>query len=120
MLRVERSNTVLYCARWPETVAFYRGLLGGAVTFQNDWFVEFAIGDGSHISVADAGRATIAPSGGAGITLSWKVADVESTRLILIDAGIAVSPVATRFGASVVDLFDPDGHRVELWTLRTP
>lgn len=116
MLRVERSNTILYCARWNETVAFYRGLLGGAVEFENEWFVELAVGDGSFLSIADAARATIAPAGGAGITISWRVTDVEATRLLLLDVGIAVTPVMTRFGAKVVDLFDPEGHRVELWS----
>lgn len=116
MLHVERSNTILYCARWNETVAFYRGLLGGAVTFENDWFVELAVGDGSYVSIADASRATIEPAAGAGITLSWQVADVEATRLVLLDVGIPVSAVITRFGAQVVDVFDPEGHRIELWS----
>ena len=27
-LSIQRANTVLYCRRWPETVAFYRTALG--------------------------------------------------------------------------------------------
>jgi len=116
MLRVERSNTILYCDRWPETAAFYRLLLGDVVTFENDWFVELAIGDGSHLSIADVTRATIAPAGGAGLTLSWQVADVETTRRLLVELGIDVTPVIRRFGASAIDVHDPEGHRIELWS----
>lgn len=115
-LHVGRANTILYCDRWAETVAFYRRLLGDVVTFENDWFVEFALGHGSALSVADAARATIGSSGGAGITLSWEVAEVAVVRDSLLAAGIEVSGVRRRFGSPVVDLFDPEGHRVELWS----
>lgn len=116
-LCVERANVVLYCERFSEAVAFYRSLLGpDSVTFKNDWFVELAVGDGSFVSVADAARATVASSHGAGITLSWQVDDVLVARAALIAAGFDVSPVRTRFGAPVIDLFDPEAHRVELWS----
>jgi catechol 2,3-dioxygenase-like lactoylglutathione lyase family enzyme len=117
VLSVERSNVILYCERWSETVAFYRQILGEAVTADRGWFVEFAVGDGSYLSVADAGRASIAPSYGAGLTLSWQVPDVESARDTLVTAGIVVSGVHRRFGSPVVDLHDPEGHRIELWSL---
>jgi catechol 2,3-dioxygenase-like lactoylglutathione lyase family enzyme len=116
MLRVERANTILYCERWADTVAFYRRLLGATVVFANDWFVELAVTDGASVSIADAGRASITSSGGAGLTLSWQVADVVRVREELVAAGVAVSDVRRRFGAPVVDLFDPEGHRVELWS----
>lgn len=117
MLPVVRANVILYCERFADTVAFHRALLGdAAVTFENDWFVELAVGDGSSLSIAHAARATIAPAGGAGITLSWQVDDVRAVRAALIDAGVEVSDVRHRFGSPVVDLFDPEGHRIELWS----
>lgn len=115
-IRVERANTIIYCDRWAQTVAFYRALLGDAVVFENDWFVELAVGTGSSLSVADASRATIASSGGAGITLSWEVADVVAERDRLLAGGFEVSGVRRRFGSPVVDVHDPEGHRVELWS----
>lgn len=116
VIEVEGANTILYCDHWSETVAFYRTLLGPAVTFESDWFVELRVGAGATLSIADTRRSSIASSGGAGITLSWQVADVVGTRDRLVAAGIAVSEVHRRFGSPVVDLFDPEGHRVELWS----
>lgn len=108
---------ILYCERFAATVAFHRALLGDdAVTFENDWFVELAVGDGSFVSIADASRTTILPAGGAGITLSWEVDDVRVVRDELAIAGVEVSEVRHRFGSPVVDLFDPEGHRIELWS----
>jgi predicted enzyme related to lactoylglutathione lyase len=116
-VRAVRANVILYCERWADTVAFHRALLGGAaVTFENDWFVELAVGDASFVSIADASRATVAPAGGAGITLSWQVDDVRASRDELLAAGFDVSEVRHRFGSPVVDLVDPEGHRIELWS----
>lgn len=117
MLSVERSNVILYCERWAETVAFYRRLLGGALTVDRGWFVELAVGDGTYLSVADAAHASIAPAGGAGLTLSWQVADVAAARTDLVADGFDVSAVHHRFGSPVVDLHDPEGHRIELWSI---
>lgn len=116
-MRVLRANVILYCERSVETSAFYRSLLGdAAITFENEWFVELAVGDGSFVSIADAAHATIAPAAGAGITLSWQVDDVRRTRDELVATGFEPSEVRHRFGSPVVDLFDPEGHRIELWS----
>ena len=74
---IERTNTILYCTSWKRTVEFYGDTLGFDVTHENDWFVEFALGDGSHLSIANADRATIGATGGSGITLSWQVPDID-------------------------------------------
>lgn len=116
MIRPARTNTILYCERWTETVAFYRDVVGLPEEFANDWFVEFALGAGSFLSVADAARASIRPSGGAGLTLSWQVADVAAVREELVAAGAAVGELRRRWGSPVLDLFDPEGNRVELWS----
>jgi catechol 2,3-dioxygenase-like lactoylglutathione lyase family enzyme len=115
VVTVRRSNTILYSARWEETVAFYRTTLALPVEFENDWFVEFAIGPGVSVSVADAERATIAPGHGAGITLSFQVDDLDELRSELLGAGIDVGRVSRRWGAPVVYLRDPSGNRLEFW-----
>ncbi len=116
MVHVERSNTILYCERWTETVAFYRDVLGFLVAFENDWFVEFAVHAGSFVSVADASRSSIRSGDGAGLTLSWQVADVDAVGASLRDAGVDVGDLITRFGARVIDVFDPAGNRIEFWS----
>ena len=116
VLEVERTNTVLYFERWTEAVAFYRDVLGFTVAFENDWFIEFAVHAGSFLSVADASRASIRAGDGAGLTLSWQVADVDAVRTSLRDAGTDVGEFATRFGARVFDVFDPAGNRIEFWS----
>lgn len=118
MLTVRRSNTILYTERWAETVAFYRDSLSLMVAFENDWFVEFALGSGSFVSVADAARSSIAPGRGDGITLSLLVDDVGAVRSDLLRAGVEVGEVGVRWGADVLDVHDPSGNRVEFWSER--
>ncbi len=120
MVDVRRSNTILYSDRWRATVAFYRDVLALGIEFQNDWFVEFAVGPGAFVSIADAARSSIAPGNGAGVTLSWRVDDVHRVRAELIDRGVAVGEVTTRWGSEVLDVFDPSGNRVELWSSDSP
>ncbi len=115
MVAVSRSNTILYTDRWAETVAFYRSTLGWPVEFENEWFVEFAIGPGSYVSVADARRATIDPGHGAGITLSLQVEDVQAVRAEVVRAGVDAPEIGQRWGADVLDIHDPSGNRLEFW-----
>ncbi len=113
---MERTNTILYCARWPETVNFYRRTLGLRTSFENDWFVEFDLGRGAFVSIADAARASISAGGGAGLTLSWQVSDVRTIRDSLVERGVAASPVSARWGAETTFVCDPEGNRIELWS----
>lgn len=110
------SNTILYCDPWAEVVDFYRTGLGLRSTMERDWFVEFELQPGAHVSVADARRATVAASDGSGLTLSWRVTDVAATRARLIANGVDVSPLETRWGAAACFAFDPAGHRIEFWS----
>ena len=114
-MTVRRSNTILYTDRWAETVAFYRESLSLAVVFENDWFVEFALGPTSFVSVADASRSSIAPGRGDGITLSLQVEDVHVVRADLLRAGVEVAEIGVRWGTEVLDVRDPAGNRVEFW-----
>lgn len=114
--RVNRTNTILYCHPFDETVAFYRDTLGMTVTAEKDWFVEFRLREGVYVSVADAARTTIPAGGGDGITLSWQVDDVRETRERLAAIGVAASAVEWRYGAWTIYLRDPAGNRIELWS----
>ena len=115
-LSIEVSNTILYCDSWNECVAFYRDTIGLTVTFENEWFVEFNITGTAMLSVADARRATIPSATGAGITLTWKVDSVADARARLMRLGVAMTPLSTRWRATVCYCHDPEGHRIELWT----
>lgn len=113
---VQRTNTILYCRYWQPTVHFYREQLGFPVSFENDWFVEFALTEDSFLSVADARQATIADVKGQGITLTLKVPDVEDTRRKLAGQGIDTTAIRHRWGAAIFYCYDPEGHRLEFWS----
>ncbi|HSH70949.1 MAG TPA: VOC family protein [Deferrisomatales bacterium] len=115
-MEIRTANTILYCARWQETVTFYRSVLGLRVTHETDWFVEFALGEGVRVSVADAGRATVASAGGRGVTLSLQVTDVAAARDELAAAGLDPTELQALWGARVSYLHDPEGHRIEIWS----
>lgn len=115
-LSVERVNTILYCRRWAETVEFYRDLLGLKPGFANEWFVEFSLGGGSYLSIADAARASIEPADGQGLTLSLEVRELTEVRRWLEERGVEPGEVRRRFGSPVFDVCDPEGHRLEFWS----
>jgi len=114
-----RSNTILYTDQWAETVAFYRDALSLAVAFENDWFVEFALGPAAFVSVADAARSSVAPGRGDGITLSLQVDDLRAVRSALVNAGVEIGASGVRWGVDVLDVHDPSGNRIEFWAERT-
>jgi catechol 2,3-dioxygenase-like lactoylglutathione lyase family enzyme len=111
-----RTNTILYCGRWRETIAFYRDQLGLTVVADHGWFVELSLTSGTSLSVADATRATIDAVEGQGITLSWKVTDLAATRTRMLRNGLAPSDVRTVGDAVACYLIDPEGHRIEIWS----
>lgn len=116
VMEIRAANTILYCRRWPEAVAFYRTVLGLRVTHETDWFVEFALCGTARLSVADATRATIASAGGSGVTLSLRVEDAAAARAELVTAGLEPTELKDLWGAQVTYINDPEGHRIELWS----
>jgi predicted enzyme related to lactoylglutathione lyase len=110
------TNTILYCREWDKTVRFYRDQLQLTVTFATDWFVEFRLNSASRLSIADENRATVKSCGGRGLTLALEVDDIAALREFALKNGLA--PTAIRkhpWGAWVFHLFDPEGHRLEIW-----
>lgn len=115
MIDIVTANTILYCDRWQETVQFYQQL-GLPVLEQNDWFVEFELNTGSRLSVANAARASINSSQGAGLTITLQVADIHSWFRRIQQLGIASEGIRQHgWGADVFYIFDPEGNRIEFW-----
>lgn len=112
---VERSNVVLYCRHWQATATFYRQQVGLPVAFENDWFVEFSLNEQTFLSIADSRRATVEDVQGQGITLTWRVADIQAARAELQRRAVDVTPIRRRWGSLVCYFRDPEGHRIELW-----
>ena len=119
MLQPKRTNTILYCEKWSETVAFYRDALGFKVATERDWFVEFQLTDDSYLSVAHAEKTSISPVEGQGITLTWEVVDVNSLADKLKEIGIETTDVKQNWGALSCIFHDPEGHRIEIWQTTT-
>ncbi|MFH1155547.1 MAG: VOC family protein [Pseudomonadota bacterium] len=113
---IVRSNTILYCDDWMDTVNFYHDVLDLPVADEKGWFVEFKLSDNAFLSIADAGRASISSAHGKGLTLSFKVPDIDLAHRRLCESGVSVSRIKSVWGARVFHLHDPEGNRIELWT----
>ncbi|MDD4835713.1 MAG: VOC family protein [Synergistales bacterium] len=112
------ANTILYCRDWSRTVQFYRDQLGLPVLFSSQWFIEFAINDTARLSVADEKRSSIKSCGGQGITVTLEVRDIRSIWEKFDKAGLTPTPIKTHpWGALVFYIFDPEGHRIEVWQI---
>lgn len=110
-------NVILYCKRWDETVSFYRDTTGFPINMATDWLVEFEVGPNTCLSVADTQRTSIGSAGGAGITVTFKVANLRSVWQELVDKNVGVDPIRdNRLGGHAFFLRDPEGHRLEFWS----
>jgi catechol 2,3-dioxygenase-like lactoylglutathione lyase family enzyme len=113
---VASVNTILYCRRWEEAVAFYRDGLGLRVLMANEWFVEFRLTETSRLSLADDSRASIKCAGGAGITIALEVDDLAAARGKALDAGLRPTEMSDHpWNARIFHVFDPEGRRIEVW-----
>jgi len=116
---LKSANTIFYCNRWAETVAFYRDGLGLPVCFSNHWFVEFVLTSTARLSIADQRQATVHSAGGRGSTLSLEVDDIRAVRTGLRQSGLNPGEIRSHaWNAEVFYLFDPEGHRLEIWQPR--
>lgn len=116
-LTLKNTNTILYCKNWRETVDFYRHGLELPITFASDWFVEFQLTETAHVSVANERRASVKSSHGAGITITLQVESADDAWHYLHAKGLAPGPLKNHaWGARVFYFFDPEGHRLEIWS----
>ncbi len=114
---IKTVNTILYCRNWRETVDFYQTKLKLRVTASFEWFVEFKLNEGSRLSIAHEERASIGSAAGQGLTITLRVDDIEKTRAFLEEAGVHPTPIRDHpWGAKVVYIYDPEGHRLEFWS----
>lgn len=113
---IEIANTIFYCSRWHECVAFYKSGLGLRESFRNAWFVEFELTETARLSIADASRSTMGNTGGRGVTLTLRVADIRTARDVLLARGLAPGKLRSHpWNAQLFHVFDPEGNRVEFW-----
>jgi predicted enzyme related to lactoylglutathione lyase len=113
---IKRINTILYCQNWGDTVKFYRDVLKLMVNHEAEWLVEFQLIDNTFLSIANAAFTSIKSSSGDGITLSFQVETVDVTKRQLLEIGIETGPIKSIWGARAFYIFDPEGHRIELWS----
>ena len=113
---IKRINTILYCRNWQTTVKFYRDVLKLMVNHETEWLVEFHLVDNTYLSIANAAGTSIQSSNGDGITLSFQVGTVDVARRQLREIGIETGPIKPIWGARAFYIFDPEGHRIELWS----
>ena len=110
------ANTILYCREWKKTVAFYRDRLKLPVIFSADWFVEFGLNEKSRLSIADEKRSSIRGCGGRGVTIALEVDNVEIVWKYAEKTGLKPTDLKKHpWDARVFYLFDPEGHRIEIW-----
>jgi catechol 2,3-dioxygenase-like lactoylglutathione lyase family enzyme len=113
---IKRINAILYCQNWDETVKFYRDVLKLTVHHKTEWLVEFQLIDNTFLSIANTASTTIRSSNGTGITLSFQVENIDIDHRRLRGIGIETGPIKTIWGARAFYIFDPEGHRIELWS----
>jgi len=113
---IKRINTILYCQNWDDTVKFYRDVLKLIVYHKAEWLIEFQVIDSTFLSIANAASTSIQSSKGSGITLSFQVENVDSVQRQLREIGIETGPIKSIWGARAFYIFDPEGHRIELWS----
>ncbi len=114
-MKIKAVNTILYCKKWQETIAFYKDGLKLLVISSNEWFVEFKLNEMSRLSVADETRTSIKSGDGRGITISLQVSDIEQTRAELMDAGIIPTPIKEVWDSKAIYVRDPEGNGLEFW-----
>jgi predicted enzyme related to lactoylglutathione lyase len=114
--RLKTTNTILYCKQWKETVEFYRKQLGLPVLFAADWFVELGLNEMSRLSIADENRSSIKGCGGKGVTIALEVDDIETAHGHAEQIGAKPTKLTKHpWEARVFHIFDPEGHRIEIW-----
>jgi uncharacterized glyoxalase superfamily protein PhnB len=78
--------------------------------------VEFRLTENSRLSIADEKRSSIKSCGGEGVTLALEVEDIERMKGDMDTIGLKPTVIEKHpWDARVFHLFDPEGHRIEIW-----
>ena len=115
-MEIKTSNTILYCRKWKETVAFYRDVLELDVHFSNDWFVEFTLSNSARLSIANEECASIKSCGGKGTTVCFQVDDIQIMHTYLAELRVNPTPIKAIWTSRAFYVYDPEGNRIELWS----
>lgn len=116
-MKIQTTNTILYCRNWQKTVEFYFTGLQLRKTVDLDWFVEFSLNDNSCLSVADVSRSSQQSCQGRGLTLTFEVNDIEKAHDQVKKAGLEPTGIKEHaWEARVFYLHDPEGNRIEFWS----
>lgn len=113
---IVRSNTILYCDNFEQTIKFYRDILQLPVHHKNEWLVEFLLFDQTFLSIADEKRTSIKSSKGKGVTISLNVENLDQVHNYFYQQGSTVSDIKPAWEAMAFYIYDPSGNRVEFWT----
>ena len=110
------TNIILYCEKWKETVRFYRDALALEITFSSKWFVEFSLNEKSRLSIADQARSSIKSTDQKGITITLQVRNIDKLWNDFNKKNLDPTPIKIHpWNAKVFYVFDPEGHRIEIW-----
>jgi catechol 2,3-dioxygenase-like lactoylglutathione lyase family enzyme len=117
-MKILAANTIIYCRHFALSRHFYQEVLKLDISFQkDDWFIEFKVNSGAHLSIADANRCTIAAGDGVGITLSLFVQDLKAAHALFAEHGITTTDIKAKgWRAPYFYVHDPEGTRIEFWT----
>jgi catechol 2,3-dioxygenase-like lactoylglutathione lyase family enzyme len=115
-VNITTSNTILYCRKWNDTVAFYRDVLKLDVHFSNEWFVEFILNSQARLSIAHQERTSIKSSGGRGVTVCFQIDDAEIMHKYLKELGTHPTLIRDLWESRVFYVRDPEGNRLEFWS----
>lgn len=110
------ANIILYCEKWEKTVHFYKESLCLETLFCSDWFVEFSLNKYARLSIADQKRASIKSADLKGITIGLQVENIDAVWNDFFEKGLDPSHIRPHpWNARVFYVFDPQGHRIEIW-----
>ncbi len=110
------ANIILYCEKWKETVRFYKNTLYLEVIFSSDWFIEFSLNDKSRLSIADQKRTSIKSVNPKGITIALQVKNIDMVWNDFFEKDLNPTQIKNHpWNAKVFYIFDPEGHRIEIW-----
>ena len=118
IVQIKSANTILYCKKWEEMVAFYQTGLKLPITVSTEWFVEFKLTGSSRLSIADESHTSIKSASGEGLTIGLQVANIVTTHSELKGAGLNPTAIKDVWGAKAFYIFDPEGNRLEFWSGR--
>tara|TARA_B100000614_G_C14407495_1_gene436344 strand:- start:7 stop:381 length:375 start_codon:yes stop_codon:yes gene_type:complete len=114
--KIISTNLILYCKNWKKTVLFYKDTLKFPILFSTDWFYEFMLNEASRLSIADENRSSIKTPPCKGITITLQVEDINMVWANFTGRQLTPTPIQTHpWNAKVFYIFDPEGHRLEIW-----